>query len=268
MTRAESGSRRRLRRRLRRRGARRGRRSRRRGRGASRRSSSRRSVPGGLSRRALDEGARARRCARNRAGPDRGRRRRGLRRARRPLVLRHPPGGPCRRPVTPVPVPCREPARAGARASAVRPALPSLARRCPRQPGRSLRAAPRRGRLVRELEISEITAAVLVRRGYGEPAVGTGVPRRRVRRARPAPARRHGGGVRAHPRRRGCRTSGSASTATTTSTGSAPPRSPSSTLRELGADVGWHLPSRFDEGYGVSADDDRRGSPTRGAASS
>src|SRR5919201_2580096 len=23
-------------------------------------------------------------------------------------------------------------------------------------------------------------------------------------------------------------------------------------LRELGADVGWHLPSRFDEGYGVS----------------
>src|SRR4051794_1695329 len=24
-------------------------------------------------------------------------------------------------------------------------------------------------------------------------------------------------------------------------------------LRELGADVGWHLPSRFDEGYGVSA---------------
>src|SRR5258708_14761001 len=25
-------------------------------------------------------------------------------------------------------------------------------------------------------------------------------------------------------------------------------------LRELGADVDWHLPSRFDEGYGVSAD--------------
>ena len=25
------------------------------------------------------------------------------------------------------------------------------------------------------------------------------------------------------------------------------------TLRELGADVGWHLPSRFEEGYGVSA---------------
>ncbi len=24
-------------------------------------------------------------------------------------------------------------------------------------------------------------------------------------------------------------------------------------LRELGADVAWHLPSRFDEGYGVSA---------------
>ena len=29
------------------------------------------------------------------------------------------------------------------------------------------------------------------------------------------------------------------------------------TLRELGADVGWHLPSRFEEGYGVSRDDDR-----------
>src|SRR5947209_18490478 len=25
-------------------------------------------------------------------------------------------------------------------------------------------------------------------------------------------------------------------------------------LRELGADVDWHLPSRFDEGYGVSGD--------------
>ena len=29
------------------------------------------------------------------------------------------------------------------------------------------------------------------------------------------------------------------------------------TLRELGADVVWHLPSRFEEGYGVSHDDDR-----------
>ncbi len=28
------------------------------------------------------------------------------------------------------------------------------------------------------------------------------------------------------------------------------------TLRELGADVEWHLPSRFEEGYGVSGDDD------------
>ena len=34
------------------------------------------------------------------------------------------------------------------------------------------------------------------------------------------------------------------------------------TLRELGADVGWHLPSRFEEGYGVSARDDR--APGRG----
>ncbi len=29
------------------------------------------------------------------------------------------------------------------------------------------------------------------------------------------------------------------------------------TLRELGADVDWHLPSRFEEGYGVSRDDAR-----------
>ena len=47
---------------------------------------------------------------------------------------------------------------------------------------------------------------------------------------------------------------GSASTATTTSTGSARPRSPCSSLRELGADVEWHLPSRFEEGYGVAGE--------------
>ena len=46
----------------------------------------------------------------------------------------------------------------------------------------------------------------------------------------------------------------SASTATTTSTASARPRSPSSSLRELGADVDWHLPSRFEEGYGVAGE--------------
>ena len=48
--------------------------------------------------------------------------------------------------------------------------------------------------------------------------------------------------------------SGSASTATTTRTASAPLRSPCSSLRELGADVEWHLPSRFEEGYGVSSE--------------
>ena len=37
-------------------------------------------------------------------------------------------------------------------------------------------------------------------------------------------------------------------------------------LRELGADVEWHLPSRFEEGYGVCARDARRGSRTTGRA--
>ena len=43
----------------------------------------------------------------------------------------------------------------------------------------------------------------------------------------------------------------SACTATTTSTGSRRPTLAVLLLRELGADVDWHLPSRFDEGYGV-----------------
>ena len=38
-------------------------------------------------------------------------------------------------------------------------------------------------------------------------------------------------------------------------------------LRELGADVDWHLPSRFDEGYGLSSATRSAGSPTRATAS-
>ena len=38
-------------------------------------------------------------------------------------------------------------------------------------------------------------------------------------------------------------------------------------LRELGADVDWHLPSRFDEGYGRQPRRRSAGSPTRAAAS-
>ena len=49
------------------------------------------------------------------------------------------------------------------------------------------------------------------------------------------------------------RASASASTATTTWTGSARPALAVLYLRELGADVVWHLPSRFEEGYGVSS---------------
>ena len=58
--------------------------------------------------------------------------------------------------------------------------------------------------------------------------------------------------ARSAPRSR--RASASASTATTTSTASAPRCSRCLVLRELGADVEWHLPSRFDEGYGVSGE--------------
>src|SRR6266571_2997340 len=60
--------------------------------------------------------------------------------------------------------------------------------------------------LAKELGLSEITASVLVRRGYGDPDVD---------------------GI--------CATVLAALV-----------------LRELGAEVEWHLPSRFDEGYGVN----------------
>ena len=108
--------------------------------------------------------------------------------------------------------------------------------------------------LAQALGVSETTASVLVRRGYGDADAGGGVPRRGAARARSVSARRHAGGVRPDPRRDRGRHGASASTATTTSTGSARPRSPSSTLRELGAEVEWHLPSRFEEGYGVAGE--------------
>src|SRR5919198_580192 len=62
--------------------------------------------------------------------------------------------------------------------------------------------------LARELGVSEITASVLVRRGYGDPDAD-----------------------------------GICATALAVLV-----------LREAGADVDWHLPSRFDEGYGVNGE--------------
>ncbi|MEX2211500.1 MAG: single-stranded-DNA-specific exonuclease RecJ [Gaiellaceae bacterium] len=107
--------------------------------------------------------------------------------------------------------------------------------------------------LARELGISEITAAVLVRRGYGTPETARaflaaeppghdpfllGQMREACERIRAAIA----------AGRRICvhgdyDVDGICATALAVLT-----------LRELGADVSWHLPSRFDEGYGVNAD--------------
>src|SRR6266516_651548 len=109
------------------------------------------------------------------------------------------------------------------------------------------------GSLARELGLSEITSSVLVRRGYGDPEqarsflageqplhdpfllgdMATAVERIR---AAIAAGRRicvHGD----------YDADGICATVLAVLV-----------LRELGADVEWHLPSRFDEGYGVSGD--------------
>jgi len=106
--------------------------------------------------------------------------------------------------------------------------------------------------LARELGISELTASVLVRRGYSDPedarAFLDGAPaphdpfllgdmREACERIRAAVA----------AGRRICvhgdyDVDGISATALAVLL-----------LRELGADVEWHLPSRFDEGYGVSS---------------
>src|SRR5215831_9243839 len=108
-------------------------------------------------------------------------------------------------------------------------------------------------RLARELGVSEITAGILVRRGYADPALaaeflaGEQPPHdpfllgdmaaavERIRRA-------------VEERERICvhgdyDVDGICATALAVLT-----------LRELGADVVWHLPSRFEEGYGVSGE--------------
>jgi single-stranded-DNA-specific exonuclease len=106
--------------------------------------------------------------------------------------------------------------------------------------------------LARELGISELTAAVLVRRGYGTPEAARaflaaqppghdpfllGDMRAACERIRAAVAA--GKRVCVHG---DYDVDGICATALAVLT-----------LRELGADVSWHLPSRFDEGYGVSA---------------
>ena len=107
--------------------------------------------------------------------------------------------------------------------------------------------------LVHELDVSEVTAAVLVRRGYAEPAAarrflaGEQPPHDPFLLGAMEEACRH---IRAAVQagRRICvhgdyDVDGIAATALAVLL-----------LRELGADVTWHLPSRFDEGYGVRSE--------------
>jgi single-stranded-DNA-specific exonuclease len=118
----------------------------------------------------------------------------------------------------------------------------------------TIRPCPRRqsSALAQELGVSEITSSVLVRRGYGDPAVAKaflageqplhdpfllGDMSTAVERIRAAIA----------AGRRICvhgdyDADGICATVLAVLV-----------LRELGADVEWHLPSRFDEGYGVSS---------------
>src|SRR5919109_728298 len=118
----------------------------------------------------------------------------------------------------------------------------------------TIRPCPHRqsSSLARELGVSEITASVLVRRGYGDPAEAKaflageqplhdpfllGDMAAAVERIRAAVA----------AGRRICvhgdyDVDGICATVLAIRI-----------LRELGADVEWHLPSRFDEGYGVSS---------------
>src|SRR5207244_6748520 len=109
------------------------------------------------------------------------------------------------------------------------------------------------GALAQALGVSEITAGVLVRRGYADPALAAsflageqpphdpfllGDMRRAGDRSRAAIAR--GARICVHG---DYDVDGICATALAVLT-----------LREAGADVVWHLPSRFEEGYGVSGE--------------
>src|SRR5207248_8598382 len=107
--------------------------------------------------------------------------------------------------------------------------------------------------LARELGLSEITASVLVRRGYGEPeqarAFLAGEPPLHdplLLGDMAVAVERIGAAVAAG--KRIC-VHGDYDVAGICATALAV-----LVLRELGADVEWHLPSRFEEGYGVSSD--------------
>jgi single-stranded-DNA-specific exonuclease len=107
--------------------------------------------------------------------------------------------------------------------------------------------------LARALELSEVTASVLVRRGYGDPEGARAFLEARAPGHDPFAlgamsdaCERISAAVAAGERicvHGDYDVDGICATALAVLT-----------LRELGADVSWHLPSRFDEGYGVSGE--------------
>ncbi|TML64589.1 MAG: single-stranded-DNA-specific exonuclease RecJ [Actinobacteria bacterium] len=107
--------------------------------------------------------------------------------------------------------------------------------------------------LARELGLSEITASVLVRRGYGDPEEA------RAFLAGEQPLHDPfglGDMAAACEAIRGAIAAGKAICVhgDYDADGICATALAVLTLRELGADVSWHLPSRFDEGYGVSGE--------------
>jgi single-stranded-DNA-specific exonuclease len=107
--------------------------------------------------------------------------------------------------------------------------------------------------LARELDVAEITASVLVRRGYDDPAAARRFLDAELPGHDPLLLGDMATAVERITKAVACGTricvhgdydvDGICATALATLL-----------LRELGADVGWHLPSRFEEGYGISGD--------------
>ena len=107
--------------------------------------------------------------------------------------------------------------------------------------------------LVDALGVSATTASVLVRRGHDDPADGAGVPRGRAARARPVRcsatcARRSSGSAPRSRRAQRICVHGDYDADGICATSLAV-----LLLRELGAEPEWHLPSRFEEGYGLAS---------------
>src|SRR5919206_2135268 len=119
----------------------------------------------------------------------------------------------------------------------------------------TLRPCPHRqaGSLAQALDVSEITASVLVRRGYGDPEAA------RAFLAGEQPLHDPfalGDMAAACEAIRGAIAAGKPICVhgDYDADGICATALAVLTLRELGADVSWHLPSRFDEGYGVRAE--------------